>query len=84
MAKMTAIIPDDCGTVTVALPTAASAGFISVLLPCSRISTAYELPLTRFKKEQTNKHTDTNDHYTSLCATPTRGNNIILSECKMK
>ena len=29
-------------------------------------STVYELPLTRFKKGQTDKHTDMTDHYTSL------------------
>ena len=50
--KMTAI-PDDCErTATVALPTAASPGFISGELGISAaldaFSTVYELPLTRF------------------------------------
>ena len=66
---------DDCKrTATVVLPTAASPGFISGEVGISAIldafSTVYELPLTRFKKGQTNKqtdrHTDMNDHYTSL------------------
>ena len=79
-----AAIPDDCErTATVALPTAASPGFISgevgISAALDAFSTVYELPLTRFKKGQTNKqtnrHTDMNDRYTSLCATPTRGKN---------
>ena len=80
-----AAIPDDCErTATVALPTAASPGFISgevgISAALDAFSTVYELPLTRFKKGQTNKqtnrHTDMNDCYTSLCATPTRGKNL--------
>ena len=76
-----AAIPDDCErTATVALPTAASPGFISgefgISAALDAFSTVYELPLTRFKKGQTDKHTDMNDHYTSLCDTPTRGNEI--------
>ena len=55
-----AAIPDDCErTATVALPTAASPGFISGELGISAaldaFSTVYELPLTRFKNRQTNK-----------------------------
>ena len=80
MGKMAAI-PDDCErTATVALPTAASGGFISGDVgisaaldgPIDAFSTVYELPLTRFKKgqtnKQTNKQTDAHDHYTSLYA----------------
>ena len=78
-----AAIPDDCErTATVALPTAASPGFISGEVGFSAaldtFSTVYDLPLTRFKKGQTDKqtdrHTDMNDHSTSFYATPTRGN----------
>ena len=59
MGKMAAI-PDDCErTATVALPTAASGGFISgdvgISAALDAFSTVYELPLTRFKKGQTNK-----------------------------
>ena len=66
---------DDCErTATVALPTAASPGFISgevgISATLDAFLTVYELPLMRFKKGQTNKqtdrHTDMNDHYTSL------------------
>ena len=62
---------DDCErTATVALPTAASPGFISgevgISAALDAFSTVYELPLTRFKKGQTNRQTDMNDHYTSL------------------
>ena len=76
MGKMAAI-PDDCErTATVALPTAASGGFISgdvgISAALDAFSTVYELPLTRFKKgqtnKQTNKQTDAHDHYTSLYA----------------
>ena len=72
-----AAIPDDCErTATAALPTAASPGFISgevgISAALDAFSTVYELPLTRFKKGQTNrqtdKRTDMNDHYTSLYA----------------
>ena len=72
---------DDCErTATVALPTAASTGFISGELGTSAaldaFSTVYELPLTRFKirqtdrqtDRQTNKQTDVHDDYTSLYA----------------
>ena len=70
-----AATPDDCErTAAVALPTAASPGFISgevgISAALDAFSTVYELPLTRFKKGQTNKqtniYTDMNDHYTSL------------------
>ena len=59
-----AAIPDDCErTATVAQPTAASPGFISGELGISAaldaFSTVYELPLTRFKKGQTNRQTNT-------------------------
>ena len=74
-----AAMPDDCErTTTVALPTAArrasfQASFISGDLATSAaldaFSTVYELPLTRFKNRQTNKHMDMNDHYNSLYAT---------------
>ena len=72
-----AAIPDDCErTATVALPTAASSGFISgevgISAALNAFSTVYELPLTRFKNRQTdrptNKQTDVHDHYTSLYA----------------
>ena len=80
-----AAIPDDGErTATVALPTAASPGFISGELGISAaldaFSTVYELPLTRFKNRQTNKQTNkqTYGHERSLDlalrATPTRGN----------
>ena len=62
---------------SVALPRAASAGFVSGELGISAaldaFSTVFELPLTRFENRQTdrqtNRHTDMNDHYTSLHAT---------------
>ena len=72
-----AATPDDCErTATVALPTAASPGFISgevgISAALDAFSTVYELPLTCFKKGQTNKqtdkYTDMNNHYTSLYA----------------
>ena len=72
-----AAILDDCErTATVALPTAATSGFISgevgISAALDAFSTVYELPLTRFKKgqtdRQTNKQTDVHDHYTSLYA----------------
>ena len=72
-----AAILDDCErTATVALPTAATSGFISgevgISAALDAFSTVYELPLTRFKKgqtnKQTNKQTDMHDHYTSLYA----------------
>ena len=73
MGKMAAI-PDDCErTVTVALPTAASPGFISgevgISAALDAFSTVYELPLTRFEIRQTDRHTDVSNHYTSLHAT---------------
>ena len=82
-----AAIPDDSErTATVALPTAASAAFISGELGTSAaldvFSTVYELPLMRFENRQTdrqtNRQTDMNDHSTSLYATPTRGNYMTL------
>ena len=59
MGKMAAI-PDDCErTATVALPTAASSGFISgevvISAALDPFSTVYELPLTRFEIRQTDK-----------------------------
>ena len=62
MGKMAAI-PDDCErTATVALPTAASGGFISgdvgISAALDAFSTVYELPLTCFKKGQTDKQTN--------------------------
>ena len=62
MGKMAAI-PDDCErTATVALPTAASSGFISgevgISAALDAFSTVYELPLTRFKNGQTDRQTD--------------------------
>ena len=80
MGKMAAILDDCERTATVALPTAASGGFISgdvgISAALDAFSTVYELPLTRFKKgqtdrqtnKQTNKQTDVHDHYTSLYA----------------
>ena len=58
-----AAILDDCErTATVALPTAATSGFISgevgISAALDAFSTVYELPLTRFKKGQTNKQTN--------------------------
>ena len=55
-------IPDDCErTATVALPTATRPGFISgevgISAALDAFSTVYELPLTRFKKGQTNRQT---------------------------
>ena len=55
-------IPDDYErTATVALSTAASPGFISgevgISAALDAFSTVYELPLTRFKKGQTDKQT---------------------------
>ena len=70
-----AAIPDDGErTATVALPTAASSGFISgevgISAALDAFSTVYELPLTlleiRHTDRQTNKQTDVHDHYTSL------------------
>ena len=57
-----AATPDDCErTATVALPTAASPGFISGDLGTSAaidaVSTVYELPLTRFENRQTDEQT---------------------------
>ena len=74
-----AAIPDDCErTATVALPTAASPGFISGEVGMSAaldaFSTVYELLLTRFKRDrqtdkQTDKHTDMTDRYTAISRT---------------
>ena len=57
-----AAIPDYCErTATVALPTAVSPGFISgevgISAALDAFSTVYELPLTHFKKGQTDKQT---------------------------
>ena len=74
MRKMAAILDDCERTATAALPTAATSGFISgevgISAALDAFSTVYELPLTRFKKgqSQTNKQTDVHDHYTSLYA----------------
>ena len=62
MGKMAAI-PDDCErTATVALPTAASGGFISgevgISAALDAFSTVYELPLMRFKNGQTDGQTN--------------------------
>ena len=77
MAKMAAI-PDDCErTATVALPTAASPGFISgevgISAALDAFSTVYGLPLLNAfwdgqTNRQTDRHTDMNDRYTSLYA----------------
>ena len=58
-----AAIPDDCErTATIALPTAASPGFISgevgISAALDAFLTVYELPLMRFKKGQTDRQTD--------------------------
>ena len=71
MAKNGRSIPDDCErTATVALPTAASAGFISGELGISAaldaFSTVYELPLTHFENRHTHTHTHTYGHDRSL------------------
>ena len=86
-----AAMPDDCErTATVALPTAASEGFISGELGISAaldaFSTVYELLLTHFKKQtdrQTNKQTygHARSLYLALRATPTRGK--ISAVCQM-
>ena len=70
MGKMAAI-PDDCErTATVALPTAASGGFISgdvgISAALDAFSTMYELPLTRFKKGQTMCSWNTDLAFTTL------------------
>ena len=85
MGKMAAI-PDDCErTATVALPTAATSGFISgdvgISAALDAFSTGYELPLTRFKKGQTDRQTN---RRTCTITIPrftlrvTRGNNARL------
>ena len=60
-AKMAAILDDCERTATVALPTAATSGFISgevgISAALDAFSTVYELPLTRFKKGQTDRQT---------------------------
>ena len=58
-----AAILDDCErTATVALPTAATSGFISgevgISAALDAFSTVYELPLMRFKKGQTDRQTN--------------------------
>ena len=73
-----AAIPDDCErTATVALPTAASPGFISgevgISAALDACSTVYGLPLLNAfwdgqTNRQTDRHTDMNDRYTSLYA----------------
>ena len=54
--EMAAILDDCERTATVALPTAATSGFISgevgISAALDAFSTVYELPLTRFKKGQ--------------------------------
>ena len=76
-------IPDDCErTATVALPTAASAGFISGELGTSAaldaFSTVYELLLTRFENRQTYGHEQS--LYLALLAMPTRGNELTSQQ----
>ena len=60
-AKMAAILDDCERTATVALPTAATSGFISgevgISAALDAFSTVYELPLMRFKKGQTDRQT---------------------------
>ena len=63
MGKNGCYTADDCEiTATVALPTAASPGFISgevrISAALDAFSTVYELPLTRFKNGQTDRQTD--------------------------
>ena len=57
--KMAAIPDDSERTATVALPTAATSGFISgevgISVALDAFLTVYELPLTRFEIRQTNK-----------------------------
>ena len=54
----------------IALLTAASPGYISgdlgTTAALDAFSTVYELPITCFEIRQTDKHTDMNDHSTSL------------------
>ena len=78
-----AATPDDCErTATVALPTAASPSFISgevgISAALDTFSTVYELPLTRFKKGQTDRQTYGHEQslYLALRATPTRGKRL--------
>ena len=60
-AKMAAILDDCERTATVALPTAATSGFISgevgISAALDAFSTVYELALTHFKKGQTDRQT---------------------------
>ena len=77
-----AAIPDDCErTATVALPTAASAGFISgelgISVALDAFSTVYELPLMRFEIRQTDKQTNRRTCTITIRATPTRGNYTV-------
>ena len=87
-----AAIPDDCErTATVALPTAASPGFISGELGISAaldaFSTVYELPLTRFKNRQTNKldgvpRTQTSRLLLSYYSSRSHGTVVCTTTCK--
>ena len=94
MAKMAAI-PDDCErTATVALPTAASPGFISgevgISAALDAFSTVYGLPLLNaFWDGQTNKQTNRQTYgherslHLALRATPTRGNKLQSPKLKL-
>ena len=91
MGKMAAI-PDDCErTATVALPTAASGGFISgdvgISAALDAFSTVYELPLTRFKKGQTDKldgvpRTQTSRLLLSYYSSRSHGTVVCTTTCK--
>ena len=84
-AKMAAILDDCERTATVALPTAATSGFISgevgISAALDAFSTVYELPLTRFKKGQTNKQTNRRTRTITIprfTLRVTRGNNVYM------
>ena len=87
-AKMAAILDDCERTATVALPTAATSGFISgevgISAALDAFSTVYELPLTRFKKGQTDRQTN---RRTCTITIPrftlrvTRGNKYNMTDC---
>ena len=86
-----AAIPDDCErTATVALPTAASPGFISGELGISAaldaFSTVYELPLYNALKRDKQTDRQTYGHERSLDlalrATPTRGNYVHVGSIR--
>ena len=91
MGKMAAI-PDNCErTATVALPTAASGGFISgdvgISAALDAFSTVYELPLARFKKRQTNKldgvpRTQTSRLLLSYYSSRSQGTVVCTTTCK--